>query len=68
MTEVNGISSCSSLAFVGGPDRQQGEEEERLGNGTRQSQAQDKPRNLHRERGGKGIKETISYQSEFPAN
>lgn len=33
MTEVNGISPCSSLAFVGGPDRQRGEEEERLGNG-----------------------------------
>lgn len=33
-----------------------------------QGQAWDKPASLQRERGKKGIEETISYQSESPAN
>lgn len=68
MTEVNGISPCSSLAFVGGSDRHGGRRGENGGMEHQQGQARDKPGSLRRERGEKGIEETITYQSEFPAN
>lgn len=70
MTEVNGISPCSSLAFVGGTDRHGvgGRMKGKWEMEHQQGQAWDKPASLQRERGKKGIEETISYQSEFPAN
>lgn len=61
-------SACVLVWLLLGALTGMGEEEEKMGNGTSAGQAWDKPGSLQRERGEKGIEETISYQSEFPAN
>lgn len=68
MTEVNGISPCSSLPFVGATDRHGGNKRGKWETAHQQDQAQDEPASLQSGRGEKGIEETISYQLEFPVN
>lgn len=68
MTEVNGVSPCSSLPFVGATDRHRGKKRGKWEMAHQQGQARDEPVSLQSGRGGKGIEETISYQLEFPVN
>lgn len=68
MTEVNGTSPCSSLAFVGGTDRHGGKKTEKWEMAHQQDEALDKSGSPQSERREKGIEETISYQLEFPVN
>lgn len=64
MTEVNGIGPCSSLAFVGGTDRNGGGGN-RKWNISRKRPG--KPRESTKNE-GKGITEKICYPLEFPSN
>lgn len=64
MTEVNGIGPCSSLAFVGGTDRNEGGGN-RKWNISRKRPG--KPRESAKNE-GKGITEKICYPLEFPSN
>lgn len=68
MTEVNGISLGSFLAFVAGPARHGGTTREKWEMGHQQGPAQDQPGSLQRAKREEGIEETISYPSESPAN
>lgn len=68
MTEVNGISPCSSLAFVGGTDRHGGKMRGKMGNGASAGPGPGQARESAKETGEKGIEEMIRYRWEFPAN
>lgn len=61
MTEVNGISPCSSLAFVGGTDRHGGDVE--VGNGISAGKGQGNPGSPKRMRGKVSMKRSATSRS-----